>query len=100
LWDTHHTWKKGGEDPVATWRAVRHRTVHLHVKDSVSVPSSRHPFTYVTPGEGEFPMGPLIAELRAYPHTPPLSLEWERLWHPYLPPLDTALEAASARAWW
>ena len=22
-WDSHHTWKKGGEDPVLTWRAIR-----------------------------------------------------------------------------
>src|SRR5208283_9397 len=22
LWDSHHTWRKGGEDPAATWRAV------------------------------------------------------------------------------
>ena len=26
-----------------------------------------------------------------------VSLEWERLWHPYLPPLEDALEAA--RTW-
>ena len=57
LWDAHHTWRKGGEDPVATWRAIRAAVVHVHVKDSVAVPSARHPFTYTLPGDGGFPIG-------------------------------------------
>jgi sugar phosphate isomerase/epimerase len=99
LWDTHHTWKTGGEDPVATWRAIRPHVVHLHVKDSVSLPSGRHSFSYRLPGDGEFPMAPLRAVLdREY--TGPMSLEWERLWHPELAPLDDALTAATRRGWW
>lgn len=99
LWDTQHTWKNGGEDPVATWRAIAPHVVHVHVKDSVSRPSAKHPFTYVLPGEGEFPMGPLHALLQAE-FTGCVSLEWERLWHPYLAPLDDALTAATQRNWW
>ena len=100
LWDSHHTWKKGGEDPVTTWRAIHASVVHVHVKDSVSVPSAKHPFTYVLPGAGEFPMAPLAAALRADGFAGPLSLEWEKLWHPYLVPLDEALAAARSAAWW
>jgi len=100
LWDSHHTWKKGGEDPVATWNAVGARTVHIHVKDSVSRPSDRHPYTYVLPGEGEFPMAPLLAALKASNYRGLISLEWERLWHPYLPPVENALKAASDHQWW
>jgi sugar phosphate isomerase/epimerase len=99
LWDTHHTWKKGGEDPVATWRAIRASVVHVHVKDSISVPSARHPFTYVLPGDGEFPMAPLAAVLREE-FTGAVSLEWEKAWHPSLPSFDEALRVAAARAWW
>ena len=99
LWDTHHTWKKGGEDPVATWRSIRTHTVHLHFKDSISRPTAKHPFTYVLPGEGEFPYGPLRAEIVGH-YDGPLSLEWERMWHPYLPPLEDALRAATSRGWW
>lgn len=99
LWDSHHTWKRGGEDPVATWSAIRTQVVHVHVKDSVSRPSARHPFTYVLPGDGEFPAAPLIAALRSgFPGA--VSLEWERWWHPYLPPLAEALAAAERRRWW
>lgn len=100
LWDTHHTWKKGGEEPQVTWAAIRGSVVHVHVKDSVSVPSARHPFTYVLPGAGEFPMGALVAALREGQFAGPMSLEWERMWHPYLPPLDEALTVAAARGWW
>jgi sugar phosphate isomerase/epimerase len=100
LWDAHHTWRKGGEDPVATWRAIRGSVVHVHVKDSVSVPSAKHPFTYVLPGAGEFPMAPLMAALRADGFAGPVSLEWEKVWHPYLAPLDEALAVAAVQAWW
>ena len=83
-----------------TWRGLRDHIVHLHVKDSTGVPSARHPFTYVLPGDGEFPMAGLLAALREDGYTGPLSLEWEKMWHPYLPSLDEALRVASARAWW
>jgi sugar phosphate isomerase/epimerase len=100
LWDSHHTWRKGGEDPVYTWRAISRSVVHVHVKDSINVPSARHPFTYVLPGDGEFPIAPLMAALRADKFAGPVSLEWEKMWHPYLPSLDTALATAAARKWW
>jgi len=100
LWDAHHTWKKGGEDPVATWEVVNAHTVHVHVKDSVSRPSARHPFTYVLPGDGEFPMRSLLETLLKSGYNGPLSLEWERQWHPYLADLDTALRVAAERRWW
>lgn len=100
LWDTHHTWRKGGEDPVATWRAIRGSVVHLHVKDSVNVPGPKHPYTFVLPGAGEFPMAALRAALQADHYTGGVSLEWERLWHKNLPPLEEALTVAGARNWW
>ncbi|MEO6569722.1 MAG: TIM barrel protein [Opitutaceae bacterium] len=100
LWDTHHTWKRGGELPSATWRAIKANVVHIHVKDSISRPSLRHPFTYVIPGHGEFPSAELFAALRADQFAGPVSLEWEKLWNPELPSLHEALTAANAKAWW
>jgi hypothetical protein len=29
-----------------------------------------------------------------------VSLEWERQWHPELPPLEDALRSAFDRSWW
>lgn len=99
LWDTHHTWKRGGEDPLVTWRRIAPHVVHVHVKDSVSLPSARHPYSYVLPGLGEFPAAPLFAALREG-FGGVVSLEWERLWHPTLPPLEDALVSARTRNWW
>lgn len=93
LWDTHHTWKRGGEDPVATWRRFRGQVVHVHVKDSVGD-------RYCLPGQGGFPMANLRAALAADAYAGPVSLEWERLWHPLLPPLADALDAAQSARWW
>lgn len=100
LWDTHHTWKKGVEDPVATWEAIRPHVVHVHVKDSISLPSARHPFTYVLPGDGEFRLRPVLDALERDGYAGVVSLEWERQWHPYLPPLEDALRVADERGWW
>lgn len=98
-WDSHHTWKRGGEDPVLTWGAIKSHVASVDVKDSVSRPSARHPYTYVLPGDGEFPMGRL-REVLARDYSGPVCLEWERQWHPYLPPVEDALKAAAERGWW
>ncbi len=99
LWDSHHTWRKAGEDPLATWSALHPRIVHVHIKDSIGAPGPRHPWTYVLPGSGEFPMASLLVELRNN-FSGVLSLEWEKLWNPELPDLDDALRAAADRRWW
>jgi len=100
LWDAHHTWRKGGEDPLVTWKLVKPHTVHIHVKDSVSVPSPGFPYTYVSPGSGEFPMRALRETLARDGYAGILSLEWEKPNHPYLPPIETALQDARDRGWW
>lgn len=102
LWDVHHTWKKGGEAPAKTWAGLRNHTVHLHVKDSVSepAPTGTHPYTYVLPGDGEYPMLELREALRKDKFNGVMSLEWERMWHPYLPELDKALYHAKQTQWW
>jgi sugar phosphate isomerase/epimerase len=100
LWDAHHTWRKGGAHPVDTWRLIGERVRHIHVKDSVDdrqVPSG---YRYVLPGDGHFPMQDLMSALRVEGYEGVLSLEWERHWHPHLPTLDEALDAAWQRSWW
>lgn len=99
LWDSHHTWRHGGENPRETWEALSGHIVHIHVKDSVSRPGPRFPYTYVLPGTGEFPMGALKPILDA-DFGGAVSLEWEKFWHPDLPPLAEALDSARGRAWW
>lgn len=98
LWDSHHTWKQGGEMPLDTWRKIRAHVVHVHVKDSVSRPDDKLPYTYVPPGEGEFPATELLATLhREFDGV--VSVEWERYWHPALAPLGVVLAAANRNGW-
>jgi len=99
LWDSQHTWKNGGEDPLSTWRTIRPHVVHIHVKDSINRPQGKYAYTYVLPGDGEFPMAVLREALREE-FTGMVSLEWEKLWHPDLAPLDDALTAAARNNWW
>ncbi len=96
LWDTHHTWKKAGEQPVATWKTIRQYVAHLHVKDSISKPTARHPYTYTHLGEGEFPLRPLLQRVESDGFRGSVSIEWEKKWHPYLDELPVALEKARA----
>jgi len=93
LWDTHHTWKEGGQSPSETWRLLRGRTNHLHVKDS----RSNGPiFAYVPPGHGDYPFAELLQVLAAGQFTGTVSLEWERHWFPELPPIGDALDGFEA----
>lgn len=100
IWDSHHTWRLGGESPRTSWSQLSKWVRHVHVKDSFAKPPSRrHPFTYVLPGDGEIPLGGIIEVLREHHFTGTVSLEWERLWHPYLPPLREALTRLQAQPW-
>jgi sugar phosphate isomerase/epimerase len=99
IWDTHHTWRLGGETPRQTWRRLSPWIRHVHIKDSVDTPSQRHPFTYVLPGEGQVPLAEIVELLREKKFAGTVSFEWERLWHPYLPPLPVALARLREQDW-
>lgn len=95
LWDTHHTWANG-VDMRKLWSVIGKNVVHLHVKDSIE---TRHgDRRYVLPGHGQFPIKDLLRLLEEDNRGLPVSLEWEKLWHPELPSLEDALTAA--RKWW
>lgn len=95
LWDTHHTWAKGS-DLKMVWREIERNVVHLHVKDSRMDSDGER--RYLMPGQGDFPIAELLSLLQPDERQIPLSLEWERHWHPQLPPLEDALKAA--HSWW
>lgn len=99
IWDTHHTWKKSRDPIQESWNQLKGQIVNVHVKDSVSKPSARHPFTYVQLGEGEFPLNETLEMLEQDGYAGNVSIEWERQWHPYLPPLKTALSKARELGW-
>ncbi len=100
IWDSHHTWKLGGESPFESWSQLGDFIRHVHIKDSVSKPSARHPYTYVLPGTGEMPAREVLRILQDNAFTGAVALEWEKMWHPYLPDLAEALAACRDQGWW
>lgn len=100
LWDAFHTWVKGKELPVDTWDAIGEVTAHIHVKDGIIGSGAERTARHTLPRQGHFPMKALLDKLRSTEYAGPLSLEWGRKWHRYLPLLDEALETAEATRWW
>ena len=96
VWDTHHTWRCGGESFTDSLTLLGESIVHVHVKDSVKTSDGK--IRNVLPGHGDIPTKYLLALLREMNFQCPVSLEWERLWEPELPPLADALSAVS-RNW-
>ncbi len=88
LWDSHHTWRIGGESLAATWQAVSPLIRHIHYKDSRS---QGEEFDYALPGDGEFPSQELFSLLKSQGYAAGVSLEWELMWHPELAPLEDAM---------
>jgi sugar phosphate isomerase/epimerase len=80
--------------PVKQW--VR----HIHIKDSPSPSSKQAAVNYTLPGQGNFPIHPLLKQLRKDHFNGFISLEWEKQWHPDLPELTTALVACRENNWW
>lgn len=99
VWDTHHSWRYASERPEHTWRQIGPWVRHVHFKDSVDRPSARHPYTYVLCGDGQMPLADTMQLLREHRFSGAVSLEWERHWHPYLPPLAVALAGLRRQPW-
>ncbi|CAN5530074.1 TIM barrel protein [soil metagenome] len=99
IWDSHHTWRLGGESPSESWAVLAPFVRHVHLKDSIGRPSARHPFTYVLPGSGEMPGREVLDLLKRDGFTGAVSLEWEKMWHPYLGSLGDAFLASRENQW-
>lgn len=91
VWDAHHTWRCGGEPFAESLALLCDNIVHVHVKDSVKIGEGKS--RSVLPGRGDVPIKGLLVLLREIDFQPAISLEWERLWEPELPPLEEALIA-------
>lgn len=92
VWDVHHTWRYGGETIDESFSKLEDSIVHIHVKDSIKIASGK--VKSVLPGSGNVPIKNLLEKLRKIHFNKPVSLEWERLWEPELPPLAEALNSA------
>ena len=85
IWDIAHTHPAYGNDWKRFYDATAPWIRHVHIKDAAGG-------RLVLPGEGEIPILPIVSQLLSDGYTGAFSLEWERKWHPELPPIEIALE--------
>jgi sugar phosphate isomerase/epimerase len=87
VWDIVNAWG-GGEDPALGAKKIGDRVRYVQVKDARWAGGEWQ----LTPiGDGAVPLVEGLRALAAIGPLPPLSLEWERAWHPELDPPDIAL---------
>lgn len=79
LWDAHHTFVEGHEQPADTWRVLGPWVRHTHLKDSKPAGSDRR---YVLTGSGDVPVRTQVEVLARGGYTGYYCFEWEKKWHP------------------
>jgi sugar phosphate isomerase/epimerase len=88
LWDAHHTFATGGEDPEFTVKHLGKWIRHTHLKDSVQSGDDRK---YVLTGRGTVPVKRQIDALRSIGYGGYLCFEWEKVWHPDIEEPEVAI---------
>ena len=79
LWDAHHTFVSGKEEPEETVRRLGSYIRHTHLKDSVPAGNDRR---YVLTGTGTVPVRRQVEALQKIGYRGFYSFEWEKRWHP------------------
>lgn len=79
LWDAHHTFVSGKEEPEETVRRLGSYIRHTHLKDSVPAGNDRR---YVLTGTGDVPVRRQVEALQKIGYRGFYSFEWEKRWHP------------------
>jgi glucosamine-6-phosphate deaminase len=88
LWDPANAFERG-EDPVDGARRLATRIRHVHLKDWKR--QAEGPAQPMLMGHGEFPGGRALSILHALRYEGWVSFEWEKKWHPGIPPPEVAL---------
>ena len=81
LWDAHHTFVSGKEDPEFTVSQLGKYIRHTHLKDSIKKGDD---VQYVLTGRGQVPVKRQVAALAGIGYSGSYSFEWEKVWHPDL----------------
>ena len=81
LWDAHHTYVDGHEQPEHTVAELGRWIRHTHLKDSVPSGKERR---YVLTGKGDVPVQRQVQALRKISYKGFYCFEWEKVWHPDL----------------
>ncbi len=81
LWDAHHTFVFGKEDPEFTVSHLGKYIRHTHLKDSIKKGDD---VQYVLTGRGQVPVKRQVKALAGIGYDGSYSFEWEKVWHPDL----------------
>lgn len=79
LWDAHHTFVSGKEQPAATFAALGSYVRHTHLKDSRPEGAA---VRYVLTGSGTVPVRDTVRVLANAGYKGYYGFEWEKGWHP------------------
>ena len=79
VWDAHHTFVAGKEQPAATFAALGSYVRHTHLKDSR--PDGAE-VRYVLTGSGTVPVRETVRVLASAGYKGYYGFEWEKGWHP------------------
>ena len=79
LWDAHHTFVAGQEQPADTYARLGRWVRHTHLKDSKPEGKDRR---YVLTGTGEVPVREQVKLLAGAGYKGYYCFEWEKKWHP------------------
>jgi sugar phosphate isomerase/epimerase len=79
LWDAHHTFVAGKEEPSYTFQRLGRFVRHTHLKDSVPKGADHH---YVLTGQGTVPVKETVRVLVRGGYRGYYCFEWEKAWHP------------------
>ena len=77
LWDMYATYFFGGEDPDTTIKNLGNYVKHVHIKDATRNDCG---VEFCLMGEGEMPIGEMMAALRSVNYNGFISLEWDPKW--------------------
>ena len=79
LWDAHHSFVAGKEQPAETYARIGKWTRHTHLKDSKPDGADRR---YVLIGMGDVPVREQVKVLASHGYKGFYCFEWEKKWHP------------------
>jgi sugar phosphate isomerase/epimerase len=79
VWDAHHTFVAGKEQPAATFAALGRYVRHTHLKDSKPEGAD---VRYVLTGSGTVPVRETVRILSSAGYKGYYGFEWEKGWHP------------------
>jgi sugar phosphate isomerase/epimerase len=88
LWDAHHTFADGHEQPEYTVHELGSWIRHTHLKDSLPAGKERK---YVLTGRGDVPIQRQVQALQKIGYKGYFCFEWEKAWHPELEDPEIAI---------